>query len=72
MGQGDPRADRAGPGHQALVPPAHPGAGQPGRTGEGQDKTRARAHGWAGQGCGEVESGPAAALLGQGLMVPGG
>ena len=29
-------------------------------------------HGWAGQGCGELETSPAAALLGQGLMAPGG
>ena len=30
-----------------------------------------RAHGWAGQGCGELETSPAAASLGQGLMAPG-
>lgn len=30
------------------------------------------AHGWAGQHCGDLETGPAAALLGQGLTALGG
>ena len=30
-----------------------------------------RAHGWAGQGCGELETGPAVVSLGQGLVVLG-
>lgn len=70
-GPGGARAGRTEPGHQGLLPPSQPGAGQLGGWGQarmGHD----RVHGRSGQHCGKLETDPAAALLRQGLMVLGG
>lgn len=72
----------AGPGSQGL---SHPSQEQLGSLGQWtppwgweQAKARTWAHGWAWirgataeQGCGKLETGPAVALLGQGLVDPG-
>ena len=72
----------ASPGQQdraaGQLPPRHQGTSLGMATGQGQARPSAHgwvwlsgAHGQAGQCCGELETGPAAAMLGQGLMAPG-
>lgn len=65
QGTGGTRASPRAPGPGHRVPPWAAGTGQ-GWAGQG------RAHGRAGQGGGEPETGPAAASLGQGLTALGG
>jgi len=73
-----PARSRAG-GALGQPPPPASGSSLGMGMGWGQARTRARgwawlseAHGWAGQGCGELQTGPAVASLGQGLAAPGG
>jgi len=64
-----PGRNRAAGGHEGSPSPGHWAP----PWGWGLAKAQlGSAHGWAGQGCGEQETGPAAALLGQGQTALGG
>jgi len=68
---GDSEAQRLPEGQGQQGTPRR-GDGRAVETGTGQGwalwARLGRAHGWSRQGCGELETGPAVALLGQGLM----